>query len=69
LGFVEKSHLSHFTEILGTLRLVKELGVSEKKNSAEQDIVQLAAKNPHWITLVTQTMVVMCLVLLASKIV
>ena len=40
---------------------------SENQNSAEQEIVQLAAKNPKWITLITQTIVFMCLVLLAVK--
>jgi len=49
--------------------LSKLLVIPEKRNSAEQDIVQLAAKNPQWITLITQTIVAMCLVLLASKII
>ena len=34
----------------------------------EQEIVSIALKNPKWITLVTQTIVLMCIVLLASKI-
>lgn len=49
--------------------LSKTLAIPEKRNLAEQEIVQLAAKNPQWITLITQTIVVMCLVLLASKII
>jgi 4-hydroxybenzoate polyprenyltransferase len=49
--------------------LSKSLAMPEKRDSAEQDIVQLAAKNPQWITLITQTIVVMCLVLIASKII
>ena len=49
--------------------LSKLLGVSENQNSAEQGIVQLAAKNPKWITLITQTIVFMCLILLAAKLV
>ena len=47
--------------------LSKSLGASENQSVTEQEIVQLAAKNPKWITLVTQTIVVMCLVLLATK--
>jgi 4-hydroxybenzoate polyprenyltransferase len=49
--------------------LSKLLGASESQNSTEQDIVQLAAKNPKWITLITQTIVFMCLVLLVTKLV
>jgi hypothetical protein len=49
--------------------LSKSLGASENQSVTEQEIVQLAAKNPKWITLVTQTIVVMCLVLLVTKLV
>lgn len=49
--------------------LSKLLGASESQNAIEQDIVQLAAKNPKWITLITQTIVFICLVLLVTKLV
>jgi 1,4-dihydroxy-2-naphthoate octaprenyltransferase len=49
--------------------LSKLLAPSENQSTIEQDIVQLAAKNPKWITLITQTIVFMCLVLLAAKLV
>lgn len=49
--------------------LSKLLGASENQNSTEQKIVQLAAKNPKWITLITQTIVLVCLVLLAAKLI
>jgi hypothetical protein len=49
--------------------LSKLLGASENQNSTEQGIVQLAAKNPKWITLITQTIVFMCLVLLVTKLI
>jgi 4-hydroxybenzoate polyprenyltransferase len=49
--------------------LSKLLGASENQNAIEQDIMKLAAKNPKWITLITQTIVFMCLVLLAAKLV
>jgi len=49
--------------------LSKLLVASENQNSTEQEIVQLAAKNPKWITLITQTIVFMCLVLLVTKLI
>jgi len=49
--------------------LSKLLGASENQSSTEQEIVQLAAKNPKWITLITQTIVLLCLVLLAAKLI
>jgi 4-hydroxybenzoate polyprenyltransferase len=49
--------------------LSKLLGTSENQDSTEQEIVQLAAKNPKWITLITQTIVFMCLVLLVTKLI
>jgi 4-hydroxybenzoate polyprenyltransferase len=49
--------------------LSKLLGASENQNSDEQEIVQLAAKNPKWITLITQTIVFMCLILLVTKLI
>lgn len=45
----------------------KGLAASENQKSAEQDIVRIAEKNPKWITLITQTIVLMCLVLLIAK--
>jgi len=49
--------------------LSRSLTASENQNSTEQDIVQLAAKNPKWITLITQTIVFMCLILLVTKLI
>lgn len=37
------------------------------RSSFEQSIVELSAQNPRWITLVTQTIVIMSLVLLAAQ--
>jgi 4-hydroxybenzoate polyprenyltransferase len=42
---------------------------TENDDVLEQDIVNIAIKNPKWITLVTQAIVLMCVVLLASKII
>jgi 4-hydroxybenzoate polyprenyltransferase len=47
----------------------KRLAASENQKSAEQDIVRVAEKNPKWITLITQTIVFMCLVLLIAKLI
>lgn len=47
--------------------LSKEHTVSEDQSSIEQDIVKLSAHNPQWITLITQTIVFMSLVLLVGK--
>jgi hypothetical protein len=51
--------------------LSRKLNVSPTENddALEQDIVNIAKKNPKWITLVTQAIVLMCVVLLASKII
>lgn len=35
--------------------------------SSEQSIVELSAQNPRWITLVTQTIVIVCLVVLVAQ--
>lgn len=48
------------------LNLSKQLNNS---GSVEQEIVELAAKNPKWITIVTQAIVFMCLILLVAKII
>ncbi len=40
-----------------------------KQDAPEQEIVNIAINNPKWITLVTQTIVLMCIVLLVSKII
>ncbi len=40
---------------------------SKAQDSAAQNIEELSANNPQWITLITQTIVFMSLVLLASK--
>jgi hypothetical protein len=41
----------------------------ENQDVLEQEITTLAGRNPKWITLVTQTIVVVCLVLLIAKLV
>lgn len=48
--------------------LSKKYSSSENQDSVAQGIVELSANNPRWITLITQTIVFMSLVLLASKI-
>jgi hypothetical protein len=55
------------SKFLNLYRLSGKLVQQEIRGSTEQDIVELAAKNPKWITLITQSIVVMCLVLLVSK--
>jgi 4-hydroxybenzoate polyprenyltransferase len=42
---------------------------AEKEGELEDEIVKLAAENPRWITLITQVIVLMCIVLMISKIV
>lgn len=49
--------------------LSKKLAASENQNQTELEIVRLAERNPKWITLITQTIVFMCLVLLATKLI
>ena len=41
----------------------------ENQNTLENEIVTIAAKNPKWITLITQAIVLMCVVLLVSKLI
>jgi hypothetical protein len=45
----------------------KKLDQTEHRPQIEQDIVNLATENPKWITLITQSIVIVCLVLLISK--
>jgi len=45
------------------------VSAAEKEGELEDEIVKLAAENPRWITLITQVIVLMCIVLLISKIV
>jgi 4-hydroxybenzoate polyprenyltransferase len=47
--------------------LSKDYRSSENQSSIEQDIVELAAHNPQWITLVSQAIVFISLILLAGK--
>jgi 1,4-dihydroxy-2-naphthoate octaprenyltransferase len=56
--------LSKYWKILS---LSKHLDISPNQASVEQEIVQLAAKNPKWITIVTQAIVFMCVILLIAK--
>ena len=51
------------------LNLSRQLNNSANQASVEQEIVDLAAKNPKWITMVTQAIVFMCLILLIAKII
>jgi len=48
-------------------QLSKRHASSENQSSIAQEIESLSAHNPQWITLVTQTIVFMCFVLLLSK--
>jgi hypothetical protein len=41
----------------------------ENQRVLEESIVNVATKNPKWITLITQVIVLMCVVLLASKLI
>jgi 1,4-dihydroxy-2-naphthoate octaprenyltransferase len=45
----------------------QELPKSSEQSGVEAKIVDLASKNPKWITMVTQSIVVMCIVLLIAK--
>lgn len=47
--------------------LSKDWASSDNKSSIAEDIEKLSALNPQWITLITQTIVFMSIVLLASK--
>lgn len=47
--------------------LSKKYVISEDPSSTAQDIEKLSAHNPRWITLITQTIVLMSLVLLVGK--
>jgi hypothetical protein len=49
-------------------RLSKQLQ-KKSEDSTEQNIVRLAAENPKWITIVTQTIVLMSIILLIAKII
>ena len=40
---------------------------SEDSDSVAQEIEKLAAQNPHWITIITQSIVLMSIILLVSK--
>ena len=51
------------------LNLSRQLDNSARQASFEQEIVGLAAKNPKWITIVTQAIVFMCLILLIAKLI
>ncbi len=48
--------------------LSKKHVTSENPSSVAQEIENLSAQNPQWITIITQTIVFMCLILLVSKI-
>jgi len=45
----------------------KNLEQPENRQQTEADLVGLATENPKWITLITQSIVIICLVLLISK--
>jgi len=57
------------SKYLNLYHLSKELIKPDRQEQTEKDVVGLAAKNPKWITLITQSIVVMCLVLLISKLI
>ena len=58
--------LSKFWKLLN---LSRQLSNSANQGSVDQKIVDLAAKNPKWITIVSQSIVFMCLILLVAKII
>ena len=49
--------------------LSKKYRSSKERNTIEQDIVKLSAQNPKWITLITQIILIMSIVVLVSKII
>ena len=51
------------------LNLSRQLSNSASQALVEQEIVELAFKNPKWITMVTQAIVFMCLILLIARII
>ena len=56
--------LSKYTKLY---EFSKKLDQPENRPQREQDLVGLATENPKWITLITQSIVIVCLVLLISK--
>ena len=69
LAVMAAAYLYVLSKYWKILSLSKHLGNSAQQASVEQDIVELAAKNPKWITIVTQTIVFMCIILLIAKLI
>jgi 4-hydroxybenzoate polyprenyltransferase len=63
------AYLYILSKYMKLYRLSKHLNASESRETTKQEIVDLAAKNPKWITIVTQTIVIMCIILLIAKII
>lgn len=65
MGVVYLYVLSKYWKILNLSRTLQ----SGNHTCIEQEIVRLATENPKWITMVTQSIVFMCLVLLVAKVI
>ena len=55
------------SKYLKLYKFSKKFESTEDKSATEQEIIHIAAENPRWITLVTQSIVAISLVLLISK--
>ena len=70
-GFLVVMAIAYLYILSKYVRLFKlsKLNEKEGKESIGKEIVQLAAKNPKWITIVTQAIVLMSIILLIAKII
>jgi len=60
--------LAKYSKLLNLSRKHKDAS-AEKQQVLERQIIEISAKNPKWITLITQAIVLMCIVLLVSKLI
>ena len=63
------AYLHVLMKYLNLYKLSNELAQPQSREHTEQSIVELATKNPKWITLITQSIVAVCIVLLLSKLI
>lgn len=68
LAVMAAGYIYVLSKYIKLLNLSRQLGNLAQSASIETKIVDLAAKNPKWITIVTQTIVFMSIVLLIAKI-
>jgi len=62
-------YLYVFVKYWKLYKFSRQLASTQRQPQTEEDIVRLAAKNPKWITVITQSIVLVCLVLLVSKLI